>query len=426
MMRWLLLPLLVVLLNACSDSDEAPGDQKKERVELEVMPCAPSYIAEQEMDFTRAWNPSPYVTYNNINSPFEGQKNLMNKSINIFFTKDGEDPMEGTFFYKHSEDKWQLSMDVTQNTYYLYGFIPKEDASSASIVSYNGTTTNGNASYSDGAELTIKGLQTVTVSDVCVLIGAKEGSMESDETIVDGNSVRLRPGSFKTNIQTTGQVGSQNYIYLLFDHIYAALRFQFKIHETYNALRTIHLRKLELMAYKNIQQEAVSAKFDAKITLYKTDDGSTPIVGSVEFTPVEASADVPPVPIFEGDEKLKTTVATSFMGCFVPGDNTYFKLRSTYDVYDKKLNYEKEANGEYKRDEHGELIPIRDKDGQPVGNLIRKDCQAENTIDLKKWFGNDLTTTRGHSYSLTLTVQPTYLYMLSEPDLDNPTLIISN
>ena len=317
-------------------------------------------------------------------------------------------------------------MDVTQNTYYLYGFIPKEDASSASIVSYNGTTINGNASYSDGAELTIKGLQTVTVSDVCVLIGAKEGSSESDETIVDGNSVRLRPGSFKTNIQTTGQIGSHNYIYLLFDHIYAALRFQFKIHETYNALRTIHLRKLELMAYKNIQQEAVSAKFDAKITLYKTDDGSTPIVGSVEFTPVEASADVPPVPIFEGDEKLKTTVATSFMGCFVPGDNTYFKLRSTYDVYDKNLNYEKEANGEYKRDEHDNLIPIVDKDGQPVGNLIRKDCQAENTIDLKKWFGNDLTTTRGHSYSLTLTVQPTYLYMLSEPDLDNPTLIISN
>ena len=29
---------------------------------------------------------------------------------------------------------------------------------------------------------------------------------------------------------------------------------------------------------------------------------------------------------------------------------------------------------------------------------------------------------RGHCYSITMTVQPTYLYMLSEPDMDNPTV----
>ena len=31
---------------------------------------------------------------------------------------------------------------------------------------------------------------------------------------------------------------------------------------------------------------------------------------------------------------------------------------------------------------------------------------------------------RGHSYIIKLKVCPTYLYMLSEPDLNNPTLMI--
>jgi hypothetical protein len=74
--------------------------------------------------------------------------------------------------------------------------------------------------------------------------------------------------------------------------------------------------------------------------------------------------------------------------------NTYFKLRSTYDVFDKQEN------------------------------LIRQGCHAENTIDLRQHFGNEINTMRGNRYSLTLTVQPTYLYMLSEPDLDDPTVTL--
>ena len=406
MMRWLLLPALVLLLNACSDSDDAPGDQKKERVQIELMPCAPSYIMEQQGGLTRSWSPpDEYVTYNQINSPFEGQKDLMNKSISIFFTEDNKEPLEGTFFYRNSDSSWQLSMDVTEGDYYLYGFIPKEDAASAQIKSYDGTVSSPHLTYSDGAVLTIEGLQTVTASDVCVLIGAKEGpSSESDATTdAESNTLRLRPGYFKTSIHDT-QGSGKNYVFLLFDHIYAALRFKFKVDPTYDALRTIHLRKLELIAYKDDSQGSVNAKFNAKITLHKNDDGRTPIVGSVEFTAVESSTSVPPVPIFEGDETLLTNppANSAFMGCFVPGDNTYFKLRSTYDVYDKNTSLNSK------------------------GNLIRQGCQAENTIDLRNWFGDNLTTTRGHSYSLTMTVLPTYLYVLSDPDLDNPTLKISN
>lgn len=401
-MRWLFLLAVALLLNACSDTD-APGDQEKERVQIELLPFASSYEEKLDVSLTRgddSWTPpSPYVTYDNLNSKFAKQKDLMGKSISVFFTKDDADPMEGTFFYRNSTNTWQLSnLDVTEGDYYLYGYIPKEDATSASITP--------NESYSDGAVLTIKGLNTVTPSDVCVLIGAKEGPDKYHDGDIDDP---LRPGFFKTHINATD--GGNNYIYLLFDHIYASLRFRFKVDPVYDALRTIRLRKLELVAYSSQSGGEVYAKFDAKITL-KATSGASPIVGSVEFFPDENSTNVPPMPIFEGDVKLKTTAATEFIGSFVPGDNTYFKLRSTYDVYDKNVN--KNGNGE----------PILDEDGEPVGNLIRQGCKAENTIDLRKWFGNDLVTTRGHSYSLTMTVQPTYLYVLSDPDLDNPTVVI--
>ena len=394
-MRWLLLLAAVLLLNACSDTD-APGDQKKERVQVELKPYASSYIVDEDTAVTRAWNPSPYVLYSALNGMFAEQKNLINKSIYVFFTDNNADPIEGNFFYKESSSQWNMNMDVTAGDYYLYGFIPKEDAASATIAP--------NGSYSNGAILNIEGLNTVTPSDVCVLIGAKNGPSEED----DGG---LRPGSFGATINASE--GHNNFIFLLFDHIYASLRFRFKVDPAYAALRTIRLRKLELIAYKDDSQGSVSAKFNAEIKLLANNTGASPIVGSVKFTPVATSASVPPVPIFQWDETpehevvLHTDTPTDFMGCFVPGDNTYFKLRSTYDVFDNNPPYDSENH------------VIR-------GNLIRQGCQAENTIDLRRWFGNDLTTTRGHSYSLSMIVQPTYLYVLSDPDLDNPTLKISN
>ena len=61
-------------------------------------------------------------------------------------------------------------------------------------------------------------------------------------------------------------------------------------------------------------------------------------------------------------------------------------LVSTYDVYDSK------------------------------GNLIRQNCSATNTLP------DNLQVNRGERMQLNMTVEPTYLYVLSEPDLDNPTI----
>ena len=69
----------------------------------------------------------------------------------------------------------------------------------------------------------------------------------------------------------------------------------------------------------------------------------------------------------------------------------YYILRSTYDVYDKK------------------------------GNLVRQGCVAENRIEPAEIFGSSQLR-RGWKYTIQLKLKPTYLYVMSDPDLDNPTI----
>lgn len=388
----LLLPVVLLTLAGCSEDGDDPS-VKGERMSIVVQQCVTGF---NDHSATRAWlPPSPYVEYTYIygtNGMFANQKNLVNKSIEAFFAKDGQATQEGVFFYRNSESQWLLTLEeLVADNYQVYGYIPKEDAESATVTPLDG-------SYNTGAVLTISGLSSVTPSDVCVVVGAKDGtSADNDDGLV--------PGQFGVDFHN-GE-SAVNHVFLLFDHLYAALRFNFKVDAVYDALRTIKLRKLELVAYANDSGGGVRAKFNATVTLRQNTLGNSPIVGSVLYTADESSAYVAPVPLYEWDGTPNTATdldnevilnpdtPTQFMGCFVPGMNTYFKLRSTYDVYDKQEN------------------------------LIRQNCQAENTVDLRQLFSNDLTTMRGHCYSITMTVQPTYLYMLSEPDMDNPTVRVS-
>jgi hypothetical protein len=58
------------------------------------------------------------------------------------------------------------------------------------------------------------------------------------------------------------------------------------------------------------------------------------------------------------------------------------------------------------------------------GNLIRKDCKATNTMELKDLLTEQTEAKRGWRYQVNLNINPTYLYVLSEPDLDNPTVTV--
>lgn len=369
-------------LMGCSDDSEL---ERRQHVVFEAQPCATAY-EEESPAVTRAWSPpSGYSTYTGTYvSMFAEQMDLFYKSIEVYFTQVGETPLQGTFFYNSHAANWRFmaDMDLSATTYYLYGYIPKEVAESSEIAP--------NSSYSDGAVLTISGLKTVTHSDVSVIVGAKNGT-DAD------NDNGLTTGDFEVAAKATSSTGggTGNHIFLLFDHLYSALRFNFKMDATYAELRTIKLTKLELTALDGVGGDKIKAKYNVTITLKANTTRTSPIQ-SVVFTPDASSADVAYEPIYQGAEvALSATTATDFMGCFVPGQNTSFKLRSTYNVYDRQ------------------------------GNLIREGCEAVNDINIRSIFQMQATQLlRGHMYTINMTVNPTYLYVLSEPDLDNPTVNI--
>lgn len=394
----LLALLTAVVMVSCSDDSERDGQPL---VEVEVIPSSRSFVDVERTSFTRAgvWTPpTGYKTYNEIHGMFEDQTNLVNNTIDLFFTKDEEFTedhkkyIQGLFVHGR-DDKWRSSVEIDAGyTYYLYGFIPYISSVKASITP--------NSVFSEGAVLTLKDLPTVTPNDICVIVGAKNGKdyyKESGEYEVTG----LAPGVFSYQAGGTGE----NRVYLLFEHIFSAMQFRFRVNSTYAELRRIRLKKLELKAYDD-HGDLKTRNVTAQITLKANATGKSPIQ-SVEYIPL-AGDDMDPVTIFDRTDELAAQVDlpsgvdgdgnylfTNFFGSFVPQDISSLELISTYDVYDR------------------------------YDNLIRLDSKASNTLRIKDLFDKQEKTGRGWIYVLDMEVNPTYLYMLSEPDLDSPTVTVT-
>ena len=222
-------------------------------------------------------------------------------------------------------------------------------------------------STADAATLTITGMKAITTDDICIITGVKE----TDEG--------LKEGQFSWNTPTTGN--QTFYINILMDHLYAAAQFRLKIDADYASLRTIKLKTMTLSTDKG--------SVNAVISLTHNTTGVSP-VSSVAYTALGSSSTSD---IYKNDEgtALPTTTAIplSINAYFAPELSSNLTLVSTYDVYDSK------------------------------GNLIRQNCTATNQLP-------DLGAVRGQRVQVNMTVNPTYLYVLSEPDLDNPTITIGN
>lgn len=396
---WLMLLAVMMLTVGCSDdSDERTASGSSASVEL--VPYASSYTeVEPLVSGTRApsppsWAPDNFFLYGDLTGVGGVLRSNEHAPISVYFTKDGSSELLRRFTYGSSNGKWRIDEEVAQaGNYYLYGFVPSS-AGSASIYP--------NSIYADGAVLTLTGLNSVMTQDLCFVVGAKHGKVVDTSVVPDTESEKVALGDFECNIKAGD--GNPNYIFLLFDHLYAALRFRFRVDTKYAALRAIKLKKLELLAFQDEAcTQRMSKKVQTTVTLRKTTNGTSPIVSISNFTTDNTTpgggADMDwalicdnvsePILLPSGDDY------TDNLG-FVPKTSSYYHLRSTYDVYDL------------------------DADGNPR-NLVRQNCVAENKIDPRKQF-NQPELDRGKMYTLKFTVNPTYLYVLSEPDLDNPTM----
>lgn len=213
--------------------------------------------------------------------------------------------------------------------------------------------------------LTINGIKAITPDGLYVITGVKN----TDSGLKEGNFVwRWTDSSSETY-----------YIHLLMDHLYAAVQFRMKIDEDYAKLRTIKLKTMTLST--TVESTEVT------VTLTDNATGASPVT-NVSYT---TSGDYCESEIFnnEAGVALSTLTEQVINAGFAPGLSGNLTLVSTFDVYDSK------------------------------GNLIRKNCSATNKLP------DDMSAARGQRVVVNMTVQPTYLYVLSDPDLDNPTVQVN-
>ena len=367
--------MLIGLVSSCSSGDSDGADELQGAagaVIAGVSSYMTGYMANTQ---TRAWAiPDGY-------EPYEGGE----QPIGVWFTKDSPSTVYEGYLYKSGE-KWRANFkegaNLSAETYYVYGYIPHSAGISGSV------TPGSESLYANGATLTLTNVPSVMPNDLCVIIGAKDGRDKENDN-------GLRRGDFAYAAKATSSEDSKgNYVFLLFDHLYSAIRVNMKVYADYNNLRTIKLKSLKLST--KVDDTYSKDHTDIAIVLEAT-DGSDPIQ-SITYIPTSTAVDNKDgIEFWKSETEEGQTLTTSFqpfIGHFMPTGITTLVLTSVYDVYDKK------------------------------GNLLRDDFKVTNTMVLKDLLTEQTTTKRGYRYTINMTIQPTYLYMLSEPDLDNPTVVL--
>ncbi len=413
--------MLGILMVACSE-DEIQDVKMSRELHL-VMGTQNITDVTNLTDGTRAL-PTNYQTY----SAFYGSILPTNKSILGFLTTPDAEPIQSQFTFSTDNtsttpvNSWSspLKIDTPSSTdYYLYGFMPSEAALGVNAVTIAHLPSSTN--YAEGAVLTINGINAVTSNDVCVIVGVKgyelgENQTEANLPAITDDVLAMDARLGKFNLTLPGK--EKNYAYLLVDHIFRSLKFSLKIDEQYGKLRTIKVKKMELTASTDgiTQTDQIVNTVNATITLRPT-NGTSPldnVSGSIVVAASETGSSPAPAVLYDESEHKDannknvpltlTTTAQDIRAylapiAITPATIQRFVLKTTYDVYDRK------------------------------GNLIRagetgEGETAENTFSLPASTLNDLKP--GEEYTFKIEVIPTYLYMLSEPDLNSPTFTISN
>ncbi len=402
--------LAALLMTGCeSDSIDPADNRPRTTVELlsystpflDVAPWSPTRSGnETNFNFPTGYTdqlPNGYVSYDVLHP----HASTDDSTIGVFMTPDDIDPTDN-FIYQGLDNGvsvWKSSIVVEKDKeYYIYGFMPRSGAETATITSLNGI---GGDDYANGAVISINNYDALTTADVSVIVGLRWADEQEKINGTKNSDVPL--GHF----HYVGEDDGNNRLFVLLKHIYAGLHFATAVDPVYHNLRTIRITKVELTAV------GINETVNLTITLEANNAGTDPMTG-VTYVSSSSNPSNKTITLYEKTddpndfgEEVPVYVPNSvdcykdFLGCLVPGSTNNFVLKTTYDVYDTNVTT-----------------------AHPEGNLIRKDCVAENVINPNIIQGfPDLQA--GQLFTVNLLIQPTYLYILSDPDLDNPTIVIN-
>ena len=398
--------IILISLTACQSEDTESVDKPKQTT-MELMSFSTSFLdvepwvtrADPDFNFPTGYTdhlPDGYQSYEELHP----HASIDDSTIGVFMTPESANPT-GDFIYQGVDNGvsvWKSTIVVEKDKqYYIYGFMPRSGAESASIASLNGT---GGDDFANGAVITLNNYAALTTADVSVIVGLRWAT--ADEKI-NGTKLKDVPLGYFNYV---GQEDGDNRLFVLLKHIYAGLHFATAVDPVYAALRSIRITKVELTAVN------IRPTVNLRITLTANNTGTDPLT-NVEYLPTSTPTENMTISLYEktdatddlGEEvpvyvPNSTNCFKDFLGCLVPASTNSFVLKTTYDVYDKNVTTE-----------------------HPEGNLIRKDCVAENIInpEIVEHFPN---LGAGELFTINLLIKPTYLYVMSDPDLDNPTITI--
>ena len=370
------LVLVSMMFGACSD--DADIHRETTEVTINLRTSSQDYSSTTLL---RKIGATGYSVYNTSSyDPITGN----NPDLVIYMTQD-TDGENATFTWDNT-NQWSSKMSLELDpdpTYYVYGYMPQN----AATVAISPVTSNSVTSYANGSVLALTNLYTVSTQDVCVITGAAAETDPTNFDITDENSAEVTPGSFAVDVKK-----GNNYIYLLMDHIYAKLSLNFKVQgppSNYYNLRAIKLKKVEMVTGRG------------EVTVTVTNGSSAP---TMEYLPGASTTQTITIFDVEHDSDpyndngvLLTTSNYEVPAFFTPipvGETKQIRLISTYDVY------------------------YRNNDGEPDG-IVRPNCTATNDWVLRP---QGQTFGAGKQISISATIIPTYLYQLTDPDLNNPTI----
>lgn len=217
----------------------------------------------------------------------------------------------------------------------------------------------------DQRQLKLSGIQPISSEDICIVTGVR---------VHETSTLPLR-GTFEFEYKNS-DYNDVTVLNLLLEHMLGHVDFKFKIGSRYSQLRKIKIRSLTI---KTTSQSSISATINLPantedvVTISYTATGAdqtytTTLLANTE-TPLELTTDG--VSVSSG---INVAVGTGLSDNFI--------LESEYEVYDLKNN----------------LLSTRTASNNLSGAL----------------------PVMGQKKEVVLTVEPTYLYQLSDDDLNNP------
>ena len=287
---------------------------------------------------------------------------------------------------------WRSTLKAEANkSYYVYTHTALPGAPS---INFNFSIQNNE----DVASLSFSGLNVISNTDPLV------GTASAGAFIAAGATNQypeLTEGSYSIGTVQNPQNNQSTKVFLALKHLYAKATLRFKVDATYNELRTIKVKQVTVSTTAGGTLPGTH-RYNFKNGELKTDENTQ--VSTATQSTVDILRGASSTVTFDDEEKTAVTLQAddyhefgwlTFLPATYLGGNPNLSITVTYDVYDKS----------------------------DPAVLLRENQTATNSNILRNMTSGGVA---GYNYQINVTVNPTYLIVLSDTDVSEGVEIVIN